>query len=109
MGRYWSGYRQNAGRQWASVGLMARRPTPLYELEAEIVEAGGQAIAIPDDVSNLADVKKAIELMVNRFDGLHLAVNNAGISGEFGLLHEISIEKCKKVCIPAKVFLRHFW
>ncbi|CAK9253495.1 unnamed protein product [Sphagnum jensenii] len=76
---------------------MARRPEPLKELEEEILSLGGKVIAIPGDVSKPEEVEKAIQLTVKKFGALHLAVNNAAISGHFGLLHETTIENWKKV------------
>ncbi len=81
----------------ASVGLMARREEPLRALEQEIINRGGKAFAITGDVSKPEDVQKAILATVEKFGGLHLAVNNAGISGDFGLLHETTIENWRKV------------
>ncbi|TRX43093.1 SDR family NAD(P)-dependent oxidoreductase [Flavobacterium restrictum] len=51
----------------------------------EIVQAGGNAIAIQGDMSKQADVKHLFEETINAFGGLDVLVNNAGIY-EFALL-----------------------
>ncbi|MBN9296276.1 MAG: glucose 1-dehydrogenase [Filimonas sp.] len=81
----------------AAVGLMARRAEPLQKLEKEIKEAGWEALSIAGDVSKPEDVERAITATIEKFGGLHLAVNNAAISGEFSLLHEQTIDNWRKV------------
>lgn len=73
----------------AKVGVMARGKE---ELEA-VVEAlnskdGGRGLALQGDVSSYEQVSEAIRRTAQQFGGLHLAVNNAGIAGKAGLLHE---------------------
>jgi 3-oxoacyl-[acyl-carrier protein] reductase len=45
-----------------------------------IREKGGQATAIVGDVASEEDTKSAVEQAVRNFKGLHILVNNAGIS-----------------------------
>jgi cyclopentanol dehydrogenase len=52
------------------------------QVEAEINEAGGEALFITLDVTREEDWKQAIEATVRRFGTLHVLVNNAGIGGE---------------------------
>ena len=63
----------------AGVVLMARNRQKLEKLVAEIVENGGRAVSFAGDVSNHEDVKSAIALCVEKFGGLDLLVNNAGL------------------------------
>ena len=51
------------------------------QVEAEIVEAGGEAVFVPLDVTNEEDWARAVQQTVARFGKLDLLVNNAGISG----------------------------
>ena len=62
-----------------------------------IGEAGGTAVPSVGDVGTAEDVKGAVETAVSEFGGLHLAVNNAGISGPLGLLADIDLEGYRRV------------
>lgn len=53
---------------------------------AEIVGAGGTAIAIQADVSQLADAQRLIKETVDRFGRLDILVNNAGTTRDMLLL-----------------------
>jgi NAD(P)-dependent dehydrogenase (short-subunit alcohol dehydrogenase family) len=88
---------KNLAADGASVAILARRLEPLQKLEQEILNDGGKVLAITGDVSNPEDVRKAIQLTSEKFGGLHLAVNNAGIPGNFGLLHEMTVENWRNV------------
>jgi len=69
-----------AGRVFASAGanvaLVARGADHITELAAEI---GDQAIAIPCDVSDYAQVEAAVQTCVDRFGGLDVLIGNAGV------------------------------
>ena len=49
------------------------------QVEAEIAEAGGEAVFVHLDVTSEADWQNAVDTAVERFGGLHILVNNAGI------------------------------
>jgi NAD(P)-dependent dehydrogenase (short-subunit alcohol dehydrogenase family) len=51
------------------------------DIAAEINAGGGRAWACQVDVASAKSVKMAVELVIKNFGALHLAVNNAGISG----------------------------
>ena len=57
----------------------ARSRDKAEEVVREIKSMGGEAIAIKADVSNLEEVKKMIETVVETFGGIDILVNNAGI------------------------------
>lgn len=67
--------------QGASVVLAARRAERCQALAARIVDAGGQAHAVPADVARAADVAAMVRATLDRFGRLDCAVNNAGIAG----------------------------
>ena len=49
------------------------------QVEAEIAEAGGEAVFVHLDVTSEADWQQAVDTAIERFGGLHILVNNAGI------------------------------
>jgi len=57
---------------------------------AQIVDAGGEAIAVGMDVSSPESVAAAAEVILGRFDRLDVIVNNAGIFDFFSTLHNTS-------------------
>ena len=61
----------------------------------QIVSSGGNAVAVAGNVGRPEDVKAAVDLAVKGYGALHLAVNNAGISGPLGPLTEIGIQEYK--------------
>jgi NAD(P)-dependent dehydrogenase (short-subunit alcohol dehydrogenase family) len=74
----------------------------LHDAEGEAVcagirERGGQARYWRVDVADEAAVKAAIDDVAATFGGLHVLVNNAGISGSVKLTHEISEEEWDRV------------
>lgn len=58
----------------------------------EITSVGGRAVAIAADVSDGEQVDAMVALAVEAFGGLDLAFNNAGISGVYGPLADLSLE-----------------
>ena len=50
------------------------------EVVKEVEAAGGRALAVPGDVSSYADAERMVEQTVNELGGLHILVNNAGVS-----------------------------
>jgi len=63
----------------------------------EIVGAGGRAVPFVADVSEPEQVRGSVDLAASTFGGLHLAVNNAGITGPLGLLADIDIAGYRRV------------
>jgi Dehydrogenases with different specificities (related to short-chain alcohol dehydrogenases) len=63
----------------------------------EITRDGGSAIALAGDVGKPADVQASVDAAVKRFGALHLAFNNAGISGPLGLLADIDIQAYRQL------------
>jgi NAD(P)-dependent dehydrogenase (short-subunit alcohol dehydrogenase family) len=65
-------------REGARVAVAGRRREPLEALVNEITAAKGEALAVQCDVTNRAQVERAVRETVTRFGGLHCLVNNAG-------------------------------
>ncbi|HET6295772.1 MAG TPA: SDR family oxidoreductase [Kribbella sp.] len=63
----------------AAVALLARRPDRLEKLAAQIVEAGGTAVAVPADVTDELSLAKAAKRVADSLGDLDLLVNNAGM------------------------------
>jgi short-subunit dehydrogenase len=65
-------------QQGARVALVARRAERLEGLAAEITAAKGEAMVVPCDVADRAQVSAAAERVLQRFGGVDLLINNAG-------------------------------
>jgi NAD(P)-dependent dehydrogenase (short-subunit alcohol dehydrogenase family) len=63
----------------ARVVLAARRADALEELARQCQAAGGQALGVPTDVTNEAEVAELAHRAVERFGRIDVWVNNAGV------------------------------
>jgi NAD(P)-dependent dehydrogenase (short-subunit alcohol dehydrogenase family) len=81
----------------ARVAISGRSGSTLKEAEAALAEgnaagrAGGSLLAVQADVANEQDAAKLINQTVERFGGLDILINNAGI-GRFANIAEMSTE-----------------
>jgi 3-oxoacyl-[acyl-carrier protein] reductase len=66
------------------------------EVVAEIERNGGRAIRVKGDVSKSQEVRKMVDICMNKFNRVDILVNNAGIL-PFGPIEEISDEYLEKV------------
>ena len=57
----------------------------------------GNVVFVKADASSAEDNKKIVEVAIENFGALHIAVNNAGIGGEAAIVGDLSIEGWKKV------------
>lgn len=69
----------------------------LHNVERRIEVAGGILVPVVADVTDPAAVEGLVATAVERHGGLHLAVNNAGIGGPRGLVHEIDLDDWRRV------------
>ncbi|GIW08579.1 MAG: oxidoreductase [Dehalococcoidia bacterium] len=76
-------------KEGASVVLFARRADRLETVAAAI--GGERAATVVGDVKNADDIRRAVATAVERFGGLDVLINNAGVS-IMGNLHSIPIE-----------------
>ncbi|WP_412027570.1 SDR family NAD(P)-dependent oxidoreductase [Deinococcus yunweiensis] len=53
---------------------------------------GSEAVFVPCDVADAAQVQAMVEATVARFGGVDILVNNAGISGGASLLHDLDLD-----------------
>lgn len=77
--------------QGASVVVAARRHAELNALVDDIEAAGGQAFAVAGNVRDEAYAKALVETALDRFGGLDIAFNNAGVVGKIGPLADLSV------------------
>lgn len=85
------------GRAGANVVLAARRLDACETLAAQIRTQGGQALALPVDVTLEPAVREAVDTAVNRFGRLDGAFNNAGMLGAAKPFHELTTEDVESV------------
>ncbi len=69
------------GREEARVVVVGRRQKSCEQTVNQILKEGGEAWAIPTDVTDEAQVERLIRETVKRYRRLDILVNNAGIVG----------------------------
>lgn len=84
------------GKRGARVALLARGKTGLLAAQREIEEAGGEAIAIPTDVSDPDAVEHAAEIIELRFGPIDIWVNNA-MTSVFSPVWDVKPEEFRRV------------
>ena len=65
--------------QGASVVLGARRINLIQSLADELTDRGGKALALETDVTQCDQVKKLVDLAVQKFGRIDVMINNAGL------------------------------
>ncbi|MCC7118480.1 MAG: SDR family NAD(P)-dependent oxidoreductase [Anaerolineales bacterium] len=91
-----SGFGEDAALLFAQEGckvvLAARRMDRLQDLAARIQDAGGEAMAIPMDILNRADINNMIETTLDLYSHIDILFNNAGI-GRTDWFENMSVER----------------
>lgn len=77
----------NAGANVFIVGLGAAEGR---EVEAEVRAKAREAVFVEADVTLETEVRSVLGLAAERFGRVHAAVNNAGIEGRYGPVHELA-------------------
>ncbi len=80
----------------ANVCATARSRDQIDEVAAIINGAGGNAIAVVCDVTDLAAVEEMVAATVNDFGGIDVLVNNAGVGLERGFVGDDNPDLWKK-------------
>ncbi|MEZ2132797.1 MULTISPECIES: SDR family oxidoreductase [unclassified Sinorhizobium] len=80
----------------AHVAVLSRTASEVEKVRDEIVEAGGEAIALTADVSDEDQMHQAVERMVAHFGGLDIVVANAGINGVWAPIDDLRPEEWDK-------------
>lgn len=66
-------------KEGAKVVISARRAEQLEAVAEKIKTAGGEALAVPCDISDLKQCRRVIEKAVETFGTIDILVNNAGV------------------------------
>jgi short-subunit dehydrogenase len=74
---------EQAARAGARVALAARSADKLDELAHGLTAGGAEALALPADLASDADRRQLLRTVEERFGGLDVLINNAGV-GSFG-------------------------
>jgi NAD(P)-dependent dehydrogenase (short-subunit alcohol dehydrogenase family) len=77
----------------ARVVLAARSPAELAEVEQAIEAAGGEALAVPADITDEQEVERVLETARRAFGPLEILVCNAGAAGPIGRIVDVSPEE----------------
>jgi NADP-dependent 3-hydroxy acid dehydrogenase YdfG len=83
-------------RDGASVALCARRRDRLDSVAAEIVAAGGKALAVVADVTSSADMDMFVETTVRTFGRLDVMMCNAGL-GIYGEIDRMPPDQMREL------------
>jgi short-subunit dehydrogenase len=98
-------------RQGAKLALGARNQAALESVVTECRALGGEAIAVPTDVTDAQACRRLIEATVDKLGGIDGLVNNAGISmwARFEEVQDLSIfEQLMRVNYLGAVYCTHY-
>ena len=84
------------GREKMQLALLARSTNQLQEVVDEVHTVGGEAIAVPCDLTNPVAVETSLKSVFRHFDSLDVLISNAGIFLEKPIA-EIKIEEWDRV------------
>ncbi|NML08303.1 SDR family oxidoreductase [Sphingomonas sp. G-3-2-10] len=84
-------------RNGAAVVLNGRDEAALADTRAAIEGEGGSAWVVAGDVGEEATHRAMVAAAVERFGGLHVALNNAGIVGTYAPLEELPVADWERV------------
>lgn len=79
-------------REGAAVVVAGPTEKKVRNVEKEILDSGGRAVAVHSDVAEEADVQRIVEVTLNEFKRIDILVNNAGIAGPTALVPNITRE-----------------
>ena len=82
-------------RAGASTVLAARRVKRLRQLEDEIEEMGGQALAVPTDLTDLDQIKNLVKTTLSKFGRIDVLANIAGW-GLYDWFEELSPDELRR-------------
>lgn len=77
-------------REGAKVVVAGRRTMEIEETVRLITMAGGEAFAVPADVSVAEEVRALVAAVIERYGRLDVAFNNAGVEGRFAPITQLT-------------------
>ncbi|MFH1006836.1 MAG: SDR family NAD(P)-dependent oxidoreductase [Candidatus Latescibacterota bacterium] len=80
-------------REGAKVAINARREGRCEEALGEILAQGGEAMALPGDISDSAHVEALVRQTLERWGRLDIVVANAGVNGVFAPIEDLTVEE----------------
>jgi NAD(P)-dependent dehydrogenase (short-subunit alcohol dehydrogenase family) len=94
----------------ARVVVASRKKEACDETVAEITARGGEALAVPTQMGDLAQLERLVEATVARFGGIDILVNNAAnaLALPFGQVTPEAWEKSMGVNLRGPVFLMQY-
>jgi NAD(P)-dependent dehydrogenase (short-subunit alcohol dehydrogenase family) len=81
------------GREGASLTLVGRRVEKLEETASAVRQRGANVEVVAGDVADEKTATAAVDRSIERFGGVDVLVNNAGIHAHPVLLHETPVEE----------------
>lgn len=84
------------GRDGASVVAMSRTQEEVDETAAEIIDAGGKAIAVEADTTDEASMRALVSRTIEKFGRLDIVVANAGINGVWAPIEDLKPDEWDK-------------
>lgn len=94
----------------ARISLAARNPAALAETAQAIKDAGAEALTVPTDVADADQCRRAVEATIERFGGLDVVVNSAGLSmrAYFEFCDLAGMEQVMRVNFFGTLAMTHF-
>lgn len=83
-------------KEGARVAILGRTREKLDEIVEEIHEEGGEAEVIQGDVSDYADLERAVGEVLERWGRLDVVFANAGVNGVWAPIDELAPEEWEK-------------
>jgi 3-oxoacyl-[acyl-carrier protein] reductase len=80
----------------ASVAICARNEAEVHAAAAALEGRGGRVVGLSCDVRSHEDVRDLISATVNRFGGLDILINNAGVGG-FAPIDQLSVDDWHRI------------
>lgn len=84
-------------KEGAKLVLGGRSEDRLRQIEGQINQSNGNAVAVPGDVTDATYAQRLVDAATSEFGGLDGALNNAGILGNGSMLAETSLEEWDEV------------